>query len=100
MKNSTIRLRDDETDLSAYKIGDECDIKIKGIMKGAKEELDYGDGPSCVVPGPGKKSPEPKKYIEYTIEVKKVQSKEPEKGGDFFNKDKRVEYGSTKRSGE
>jgi hypothetical protein len=98
MKNSTIRLRDDETDLSAYKIGDECDIKIKGIMKGAKEEQDYGDSPVPV--SPGKKSPEPKKYIEYTIEVKKVQSKEPEKDGDFFNKDKRVEYGSTKRSGE
>ena len=96
MKNSTIRLRDDECNLSAYKIGDKCEIAIKGIMKGAKEEQDYGDGPVPV----GKKSPEPKKYIEYTIEVSKVKQEEPKKDDGFFNKDKRVDYGSTKRSGE
>lgn len=98
MKNSTIRLRDDEVDLSGYKIGEECEIEIKGIMKGQKEEQDYSDMPMPV--SAEKKSPEPKKYIEYTVEVLKVKKDSPAKKDSFFDKNPNVGYGHTKRSGE
>lgn len=90
MKNSTIRLNDDEVDLSNYKIGDICEIKIKGKMMGQKVEEDYGDM-GCMVGSPSEKKKEPKKYIEYTLDVQKAKINEPEKKGDnFFEKDKRV----------
>jgi len=99
MKNSTIRLRDDEVSLENYKIGDICEIVIKGKMMGQKVEEDYSDS-LCCSPEETTKKKEPKKYVEFTIEVQKVKQEEPKKDDGFFNKDKRVEYGSTKRSGE
>lgn len=94
MDNSTIRLRDDEVDLSKFKIGDVCEITIKGIMKGMEEREEYKDGPQPVdSKAPAKK---PKKYIEYNIEVQKAKEEDNEKGKNWFKKDSRVGELSTK----
>lgn len=94
MNKNTIRLRDDEVNLMDYKIGDTCQVEIKGILKGIKEEQDYSTDNPIPLGSKDKLKP-PKKYIEYTVEIQKVKEEKPKeeegKGKeDFFGEDKKT----------
>jgi hypothetical protein len=93
----TIRLTDNEVDLSDYKLGDICEIKIKGKITGMEERTEMNDMSMEV--GAKKDKKPSKKYIEYSIEVQKAKEESEDKiesPDNFFSEDEKTGKYATK----